>query len=153
MHFHCFESRENIVNIGWISIMRYNVKNRFNLWQPPSVPPPDSVLCSGRIHSWSAPISMTMTATSPTAPSAVEAGKCSCAATTTAVGQYNTVYRHRQVFGDWQAAVLSFLWPEQGFGFHINRNNLPINVKHDLWLILLVTGSANSCGADLFMWI
>lgn len=29
-----------------------------------------------------------MTATSPTAPSAAEAGRCSCAATTTAVGQY-----------------------------------------------------------------
>lgn len=30
---------------------------------------------------------MTMTATSPTAPSAAEAGKCSCAATTTVAGQ------------------------------------------------------------------
>ena len=35
---------------------------------------------------------MTMMVTSPTAPSAVAAGKCSCVATTTVVGQYNDIY-------------------------------------------------------------
>lgn len=47
-------------------------------------PPPHS----NRTHSWSAPTSTTMTATSHTAPSAVEAEKCSCVATTTAAGPY-----------------------------------------------------------------
>lgn len=49
---------------------------------------PDPPLC--RTRSWSAPTSTMMTGTSPTAPSAVEAGKCSCAATTTAAGQWST---------------------------------------------------------------
>lgn len=60
------------------------------------------VLLLGRTRSWSAPTSMTMMATSPTAPSAVEAGKCSCVATTTAVGQYqgfanSSFFQHIQV--------------------------------------------------------
>lgn len=45
------------------------------------------------------------------------------------------------------------LWPGQGFGFHINRNNLPINVKRDLWFPLWPVESASSCGSHLFRWI
>lgn len=45
------------------------------------------------------------------------------------------------------------LWPGQGFGFHIDRNHLPINVKHDLWFPLLAVESANMCGGDLLLWI
>ena len=78
----------------------------------------------GRTRSWSVPTSMTTTATSPTAPSAVEAGRCSCVATTTAVGQYLTVCMCECVVG----RVL-FLVARTGFRFHIDRNNLPINVK------------------------
>lgn len=44
--------------------------------QTPSVPSSDCVLCPGRTHSWSVPTSTTTMATSPTAPSAVEAEKC-----------------------------------------------------------------------------
>lgn len=47
-----------------------------------------SLLSPVRTRSWSARTSTTTTATSPTAPSAVEAEKCLCVETTTAVGQY-----------------------------------------------------------------
>lgn len=88
-----------ILNIGWMLVMS-GTHEKHN--KDPLCPP-----YSGRTRSWSVPTSTTTTATSPTAPSAVEAGKCLCVATTTAVGQYNTVYTLLR-FGDWQAAVASF---------------------------------------------
>lgn len=61
---------------------------------------------SSRTPSWSVPISTTMTATSPTAPSAVEAGKCWCVATTTAVGQSCTVLHRCSGYGSLDKGLL-----------------------------------------------
>lgn len=49
------------------------------------------VVDSDRTRSWNVPTSTTMTAISPTAPSAAGAERCSCVATTTAVGQWRRV--------------------------------------------------------------
>ncbi len=126
-----------LLNVGDVNKSR-NTRCHYGGQQrlPPSLPPPDSVWCSGRTPSLSVPTSTTTTATSPTAPSAVEAGKCSCVATTTAVGQYNAVYTLSSL--GLASSGCFFLWPQQGFWFHMNRNNLPINVK--TWYMALFIG-------------
>lgn len=96
-----------------------------------------------RTPSWSAPTSTTMTATSPTAPSAVEAEKCSCVATTTAAGPFGPSLGALP-----PSAIL--LWSGHSFLFHINSNNSAINAKHYLFYPLLETELANSSREYLF---
>lgn len=94
-----------------------------------------------RTPSWSAPTSTTMTATSPTAPSAVGAERCSCVATTTAAGPY------APSLGE-SSAIL--VWSGNSFLFHVNRNNSAINAKHYLFYPLLETELASSAREYLF---